>query len=695
MKSDKCIVAICLAIGLCNGWNTSAIGVAQDTLTEPDVAGLRSVVSSSISPDGKWIAYGLSVPRDLRNDENGAAFVQLHVVDSEGKSRPFVGGEVNVSGIQWAPDGKGISYLAKRGDDEHTSVYLIPLDGGESRKLVDFETAISDYVWSGDGNRVAFLAKEKEDPDRDSEKEKGFDAEIYEEQTRATRIYVVDGDVETDDEPVQLKTEGSASEISFNPDGSRLAAALAPTALIDDYYMYRRIRVIDSETGADVAKIANAGKLGHVAWSPDGQFIALCSGEDIHDPSAGRLMVVAAAGGTPKDILPDYPPNITDFVWLDDNRIAFLAEDSCGRAVGEVARDGSGLKFYSETDKTPVLQAMSSSSDQSTFAFHGSTDQHPGEVYRYENGELTRLTNHNPQLREKKLGKQEVISWQSRDGKRIDGVLLYPVDYQSGQRYPLIIMVHGGPEASVANGWNTRYADPGQVAAGRGFFVFYPNYRGSTGRGVAFAKDHQSDYGGKEFNDVIDGLDYLIERGLVDKARVGITGGSYGGFATAWCCTFHSDRFAAGVMFVGISNQISKSGTTDIPEEMYLVHARKRIWDDWQFFLERSPVYHVQKCQTPLLILHGKNDTRVHPSQSMELYRNLKILEKPVRLVLYPGEGHGNRKAAARYDYNLRMMRWMQHYLQNGGNEMPPHQLDYGLDEETADPDSYDKGDEQ
>ena len=148
--------------------------------------------------------------------------------------------------------------------------------------------------------------------------------------------------------------------------------------------------------------------------------------------------------------------------------------------------------------------------------------------------------------------------------------------------------------------------------------------------------------------------------------------------------TFHSERFAAGVMFVGVSNQISKSGTTDIPDEMYLVHARKRIWQDWQFFLERSPIYYVEKCQTPLLIMHGKNDTRVHPSQSMELYRNLKILEKPVRLVFYPGEGHGNRKAAGRYDYNLRMMRWMQHYLQDGGGEIPEYELDYGLnDDET------------
>jgi dipeptidyl aminopeptidase/acylaminoacyl peptidase len=132
-------------------------------------------------------------------------------------------------------------------------------------------------------------------------------------------------------------------------------------------------------------------------------------------------------------------------------------------------------------------------------------------------------------------------------------------------------------------------------------------------------------------------------------------------------------------MAVGISDIISKSGTTDIPNEEALVHALKRPWDDWKSMLERSPIYHVQKARTPILILHGKDDTRVHPGQSMELYRYLKTLgEAPVRLVLYPGEGHGNRKAAARLDYNIRMMGWFEHYLKGSGGQPPPHALDYG-----------------
>jgi len=202
------------------------------------------------------------------------------------------------------------------------------------------------------------------------------------------------------------------------------------------------------------------------------------------------------------------------------------------------------------------------------------------------------------------------------------------------------------------------------VAAARGYAVFYPNYRGSTGRGEAFAKSSQADLAGAEFDDIVDGVDALIERGLVDRDRVGVTGGSYGGYATAWMATRYTDRFAAGVMFVGISDNISKWGTSDIPEELYLVHARERIWEDYQGFLARSPIYHAGEAETPLLILHGAEDTRVHPSQSMEMYRHLKTrTDTPVRLVFYPGEGHGNRRATAQLDYNIRLMRWFDQFL--------------------------------
>jgi len=309
-----------------------------------------------------------------------------------------------------------------------------------------------------------------------------------------------------------------------------------------------------------------------------------------------------------------------------------------------------------------------------TVAIVADSPQHPRELF--VNGK--RITDSNPWLKSRQLAEQKVVTYKAKDGFEIEGILISPL-HSSGPA-PTILTVHGGPESHYDNGWLTYYSMPGQVAAAQGYAVFYPNYRGSTGRGVKFAKSSQGDPAGAEFDDLIDAIDFLISEGIADKDKIGVTGGSYGGYATAWLCTRYTDRFAAGVMFVGISDKVSKVGTTDIPDEEFLVHARKRPWDAFDFFAERSPIRYVEQAKTPLLIMHGKEDPRVHPTQSMELFRFLKVLNQtPVRLVLYPGEGHGNRKAAARYDYSLRMMRWFDTYLKGAGQEKPLVEIDYGI----------------
>jgi dipeptidyl aminopeptidase/acylaminoacyl peptidase len=305
-------------------------------------------------------------------------------------------------------------------------------------------------------------------------------------------------------------------------------------------------------------------------------------------------------------------------------------------------------------------------------------------LWKADEPEPLRLTRHNPWLEQKELASQEVVRYTARDGLELQGVLMRPLDRRDGERVPLILVIHGGPESHVSNAWLTSYSRPGQMAAARGFAVFYPNYRGSTGRGLKFSKLSQGDAAGKEFDDYVDGVDHLIAEGLVDGERVGITGGSYGGYASAWGATYYSERFAASVVFVGISDKISKFGETDIPDEEMYAHALDRIWDRWDFYLERSPIYHAGKGRTPTLILHGDSDPRVHPAQSLELYRHLKTRgQAPVRLVFYKGEGHGNRRAASRYDYSLRMLRWMEHYLKGEGGAPPPYEIDYGFEDAT------------
>lgn len=649
---------------------------AGELFTPWDVARLKSVTSVVPSPDGSKVAYLLAVPRDPLADADGPATQQLRVVDvASGVDRTFVATD-SAAQPRWTPDGAAISFLATRKGDEARSLYLIPLAGGEARRVLTHESDIRSYEWSPDGASVAFLATPPVPKDVEELRKKGFSQEVFEENLRDVELFIATPD--SSEKPRRLDLPGSATLARWSPDGRRLAVALTPTPLVDDDLMRQRVHVVDVASGRVEANLENPGKLGTVAWSPDSRHIAIVTGEDLHDPAAGRLWVRAASGGAWKDLLPEYPGHVVDLDWTSRDTVAFIGAEGVETVVGEVRVDGSGRRVRVAAGGQ-VFSSVSAARS-GLLALSADAPTHPAEVYAVAPGGAAakRLTNSNPWIEQRRLARHEVVTHKARDGQELQGILIRPLESPAGGRSPLILYVHGGPESHVSNGWLTGYGTPGQVAAARGFAVFYPNYRGSTGRGVAFSKLSQGDPAGKEFDDLVDAVDHLVATGVADKAKVGITGGSYGGYATGWAATYYTERFAAGVMFVGISNTISKVGTTDIANEEFLVHARKRPWEGWQFFLERSPIYHAGKSRTPLLILHGKDDPRVHPTQSLELYRYLKLHGKaPVRLVWYPGEQHGNRRAASRLDYNLRMMRWFEHYLQGPGGAPPPPEIDY------------------
>ncbi|HVL69420.1 MAG TPA: S9 family peptidase [Vicinamibacterales bacterium] len=652
----------------------SLAAAAQERFTPHHVAKLRTVTAVTIAPDGRHAAYVLSVPRVPFQDEDGPAWEELHVAAADGTTRPFVTGQVNVGAIRWTPDGRGIAFLAKRSGDDTRALYIVPFTGGEARRVLKHDADIVAFDIGADGRQVAFIARPAPLKEQQDLARRGFNQEIYEESVRPQQLWITTLQEGSEVKAARAVTlPGHPSNVAWSPDGTRLAVIHAPTPLVDDDLMGKRLWVVDATTGTVSARIENPGKLGQFAWSPDSRHLAFVSAEDVNDPAEGRLMVAAASGGPFEDVLPGYEAHVRSVVWKDGQTIIFTADEGVGTVVGEVRRDGTGRRTIVPNGRL-IATAIDRAND-GTLALVADTPTHPGELFFLPSGsgEPRRVTDSNPWLKSMRLAKQEVVTFKARDGLELQGILIRPLDERPGQRYPLILTVHGGPEARDANGWRTSYSNPGQVGAAEGFAVFYPNYRGSTGRGVAFSKLGHGEPAGKEFDDLVDAVDHLVQTGLVDRDKVGITGGSYGGYASAWGATYYSDRFAAAVMFVGISNNISKIGTTDIANEEFEVHARKRVWDDWQFFLERSPIYHADKSRTPTLILHGTADPRVHPAQSLELYRHLKLRGKaPVRLVWYPGEGHGNRRAASRLDYNLRLMRWMSHYLKGPGGAPPP-----------------------
>ena len=658
---------------------------ANGGMTPHDVARIRTVSNAVVSPDGERVAFLVSVPRNPLEESDGTAWRRLHVLDvATGSSREYVGGDLRVSSPAWTPDGGSVTYLARRAGDDATSLYSIPVLGGESTKIFEHETGLSGYVLSPDGRKLAFLSRDAEPEYVAKMRKKGFRQEVYEEDEPFTRVWIAE--LGREGSARRLSLEGDASAIDWSPGGDRLVVALAPTPLVDDWYMKRRLRIVDVASGNVVTRIENPGKLGQVGFSPDGERVAFVSAESINDPKEGRLMVARASDGRFRDLLPGLEGHISSFQWRDDQTLGYVADEGVETRIGEVRVDGSDDRTLIEGGEV-VFTSMSAPVGVETTAYIGQTTTHPTEVFVGSGSRAPRrATDSNPWLASRKLAPQEVVEWTAADGLRLEGLLIQPLD---GRRAaPTIVVVHGGPEAHQRNGWLTGYSSPGQVAAADGFAVFYPNYRASTGRGVEFSMLDHGDFAGREFDDIVDGVDYLIATGVADSARVGVTGGSYGGYATGWLTTRYSSRFAAGVMFVGISNTISKDGVSDIPEEMFLVHQRMHPWDDWQFFLERSPIFWADSSNTPLLILHGKEDPRVPTDQSIEMYRNLKLRgSAPVRLILYPGEGHGNTRAAARLDYNLRSLRWLEHYLMGPGGEPPTSDVRYEEDaaETTAD----------
>lgn len=679
-----CLVACLLAAA-------SAVATAGEAWTPRHVSKLRSVTSAVIAPDAAHIAYVLSIPRDpfkAGDDkyEDGANWAELHVIRiADGAARPFITGEVNVNDAQWTPDSKHITFLAKRPKDKNTSLYKIAVDGGEAQRIASAKTDLDGYTLSPDGNRVAFLAKEETPKAKKDAKDKGFTAEVYEEELQNTRVWIAE--LAKDDAPPRMiDLPGSASPIRWSPAGDQLLVALSPTPLVDDEYMKRKVHVVDVETGKVLLMFDNPGKLGPLAWSPDGKHIAIMSAEDIHDPSDGRLMVGSVATGKLTDVLPKYEGAVSAFGWQDNNTVMFLGDEGCATGFGKVEVTGANKKIIVKPGVTSLTD-FTLSRDGMSGAFIGSTASHPPELFFMKHGDAAprKLTDSNPWLAGMNMGKQEIIRYKARDGVELEGILIRPADETPRMMFPLILCVHGGPESHERDGWLTNYWRPGQLGASAGYFTFYPNYRGSTGRGVPFSKLSQGDEAGAEFDDLIDAAKFLCETYPIDKSKVGVTGGSYGGYATAWCCTALTEHFAAGVMSVGISDTISKKATTDIPNEDFLVHTRMKIWEDeknWLFSLKRSPIFHVAKAKTPILIMGGKNDTRVHPSQSLELYRFLKTVgQTPVRLVQFPGEGHGNRKAALKLDYTIRMMQWFDHYLKGPGGAPPPAEIDVGLND--------------
>jgi len=614
-----------------------------------------------ISPNGKFVACTVSTLG--KNDEHPNRAIWLSRQGAP--ARRFSGGESNDHGIAWSPDGRKLAFLSNRSDSKKEGLYVIPVDGGEAQRLGEIEGGLDNLRWSPDGMTIALLRADPETEAEEKRKEEKNDPVMIEEELKNVRIWLVDA--ESGKSRCLTFGQRSILDYAWFPDGSRIVFISTPLNTINARFLTASLWSMRSTGGLAtwIADFLPAPESPEVREVNGEQVIALIASGHRDDPSPS-VWSVPVAGGKPVNLLPGLEGVVQELIAdpaTPGHLIVRIVEGTHGRLYRLSAAGGELTSLtpagFDETGTVHIGPSVTA--DGRSLAFIWTRSDRPEELYVAGDGNETRaLTTFGEPFKDR-LSPGEIVSWRSSDGVEIEGVLLYPRDYEADQRYPLVVQVHGGPSWHWEDRVNMSWHDWGQMLTSRGYAVLLPNPRGSTGRGSNFEKLLQDDVGGGESQDLIAGAQAMVERGIADPDRLGIAGWSWGGYLTAWTIT-QTTMFKAAVMGAGLANLISDHGAGDIPEAntaFYPGHP----YTEWDLYADRSPLKFVTSVVTPTLILHGENDERVSPSQGLEFYRALQVLGVPVRFVRYPREGHGIQERHHQLDLMRRIVDWLAQHL--------------------------------
>ncbi len=621
---------------------------------------LRLPTDAQISPDGQHVAYVLMEPVSDLPKRQG----RIWIVDTNGgEPRPLTKGLGNDSCPRWSPDNQHIAFISKmktEGKQSKAQLYLISLKDGETRQVCAMPNGVSDLDWSPDGQRIAFLSRYGEEPKSDP---------LVVAPNRHQRLWTIRPDY---DIPEPITPDGlTVWEYAWSPDGQHFALFYSTGS--DDTDWYRGQIGTVPAGGGDVRQLTNLTRQASaLTWSPDSSRLAYMSGE-WSDPcqGGGDVFILSLTGNNaePRNLTPGISCSLAWCRWFPDGqRMLYTAWDGLTQQIGILNEsDGTIIPLVKDFVMSNFWPCLSTTSDLHRFATTHTTQQHPYDVWFGEMSDgdtstdinLKQLTRLNPIAEETfALAPSERISYPSSDGWSINALFTLPLEHKSNTPPPLFVFVHGGPSWACLDDIGSTWT---QTLASAGYAVLRANIRGSWGRGVAFADAVLYDMGGKDLQDLLDGVDYLVARGLVDGNRVAIGGGSYGGFMSAWAIT-QTNRFKAAIMSAGVS-------------DFHSFHAQSRIFDwDMRFlggnllehpelYRERSAITYAARVQTPTLIIHGEEDHDVPINQAHAFYRALRERNVPVEFVIYPREGHGLSEREHRKDCEERILRWLERYL--------------------------------
>jgi dipeptidyl aminopeptidase/acylaminoacyl peptidase len=681
-----------LGIGALVVLGSAAWGAAAEKrlLDFGDIAWLSDVSDAELSPDGEWIAYVVrtsNLEKDRRYGDiwmvswDGTRTVQLTHTAAESESQP-----------EFSPDGRYISFLAARGDEDDenkkSQVWILDRSGGEARKLTDFKGGVSEYAWSPDGKKLAVIAsdpdpEETEKEGKDGKKEKTpkpividryqfkRDVDGYLRRLR-DHLYLFDLASST----VETLTTGDYddSKPSWSPDGTLIAFS-SKRGGDPDRHENSDLFLIEARAGATGKQLTRFqgpdNDFGSRAvFSPDGKQIAYLRGSSPTYTSydMARLAVVPVAGGEEHLVSPDLDRAVSDPSWSSDGKwIYFLLEDDRNQVPARVPAGGGTIETLGERQGVVYGLTVARAGNADRLAVVASTPQQPAEVMAVEGKSLRALSSHNRELLDAvELGALEGLEFESRDGTVVHGILVKPPSYQSGRRYPTIAFIHGGPVGQ--DGFEFDYT--WQLLAAKGYVVVAPNYRGSSGRGFQFTRAINADWGHLEVQDVIAAVDHLVAQGIADPERLGIGGWSYGGMTTNY--TIATDtRFKAAVSGAGVSNMLAAYGT-----DQYIRQYENEIglpWKDIQPYLKISfPFYEAERIKTPTLFLCGEKDFNVPLINSEQMYQALKSLGIETQLVIYPGQNHGLTRPSYLRDRAERYVAWFDRFLKGPATSGAP-----------------------
>ncbi len=647
---------------------------AAGPVTFDDIMALRAVGAPVLSPDGRAVLFTV---RGWEPGPDGRQESRTHVWRSATSAgavpRQLTSGDRGEQLPRWSPDGTLMAFVAVRPttpseEDPKGQIWVMPVDGGEAWRVTDLSEAVTAYAWSPDSTQIAFTAREPTSEDETSRRKRRDDAQVFEVDARPIHLWAVDVATRMMTALTPSMSLSLRGEPSWSADSRQIAFAAAPTSLIRDDRVDVHVLTIATR---DTQKITmDIGPDTSPIWSPDGRTIAFLAQSNPGKPNGDgipfhalrnqHLMLYHVAERRMEDASADFDLSPADLLWVNGgSRLLFTAGT---RAYRDVFSYDLVTRRYAQLtrDRTITLGAVDRQAELAAFTMDSPIA--PSDVYVSDLsfGAPRKISTVNPQTATFTLGETEVVTWKS-DGHDIEGLLLKPVGYQPGRKYPLLVVAHGGPTGAYTNTFRVGYGDGGQHWAGQGWAVLYPNPRGSTNYGEAFMRANIGDWGGGDYRDLMAGVDDMIRRGVADPDKLAFEGWSYGGYLTCWVVS-QTTRFRAAMMGAGLSNLYSMYGTNDISNYLGTFFGGMPSTETIPLYAARSGLTFVDRVTTPLLILHGGSDERVPTGQSYEFYRALKDRGKTVELVTYPREGHGISEYYHQLDRLRRQYDWITKY---------------------------------